>query len=83
MADPAKSPDGGTVTSGDSSAGRSDGWNDWVDMEFETSITGKWRIVDTYMTLGTGDILDTELGVTDLQLTADGNTLTISTLDGQ
>lgn len=72
----------GTVTSGDTS-GRGDGWSDWDDLTFETNITGKWRIVDTCMVLGTEDLLLTEVGVTDFQLTGNGNTLTISTLDGQ
>ena len=52
-------------------------------MTFETNITGKWRIADTCMELGTGDYLYSELGITDFQLTGDGNTLTISTLQGQ
>lgn len=35
------------------------------------------------MVLGTGDYLSGTVGITDFQLTANGNNLTISTLDGQ
>lgn len=74
-------------TSGDSSSGRGDGF-DYVDLTFETNIPGKWRIVDTVMELGTGEVLfstvDVEdLSVTDFQLTVDGNTMSIYDSNGQ
>ena len=70
-------------TGGDTTNGRGDGWDDFEDLGFEVNVTGKWRIADTYMILGSGEDLYSELGVTDFQLTATGSTLSISTLDGQ
>ena len=75
---------GGTSqpVSGDTSGGRGDGF-DYVDLTFETNIPEKWRIVDTVMELGTGEYFFGEVGVTDFRLTADGNTMSIYSLDGQ
>ena len=75
------------TVSGDSSGGRGDGF-DYVDLTFETNIPGKWRIVDTVMELGTGEVLFSTVDVEDFsisnfELTVDDNTMSMYDSNGQ